>query len=118
MGSFMVPIFPRRLRRRDGLRALLSATRFGGAVGALFAIAAILFPAVSFAATLMQNTASNPGSGAAGVTFLNIAESGFPSGAINPANVTIRLAPTCTVGASTSVAGKADATATSVKTIL
>jgi len=54
----------------------------------------------------------------AGVTFLNITASGFPSGTINPANVTIKLAPTCPVGATGPVAGEADATATSVKKIL
>ena len=82
-------------------------------------MAAILFPALSFAATtLKQNTASTPGSGVAGISFVNITAAGFPSGPINPANVTIKLAPTCTVGATSPVAGEADATATSVKTIL
>jgi hypothetical protein len=118
VGSFIVLTFARRLRRRDGLNTHLSAARFGGTVGALFAMAAILFPAASFAATLMQNTASNPGSGVAGISFVNITASGFPSGPINPANVTIKLAPTCTVGATGPVAGEVDATATSVKTIL
>ena len=119
MGGFMALMLARRLRRRGHFRSPLSAARFGGAVGALFATAALLFPAVSFAATtLHQTTASNPGSGVAGVTFLNITATGFPSGPINPANVTIRLAPTCTVGATGPVAGEADATATSVKPIL
>lgn len=119
VGSFMILILARRPRWRDGLKTLLAAARFGGAVGVLFAIGATLFPALSFAATtLHQNTASTPGSGVAGVSFLNITGSGFPSGPINPANVTIKLAPTCTVGATSPVAGEADATATSVKTIL
>jgi hypothetical protein len=115
IGGFMVVIFA---RRRDGWKRLFSSARFSGGVGAVFAVAAILLPAVSFAQTLSQNTASTPGSGVAGVTFLNITASGFPSGPINPANVTIRLAPTCPVGATGPVAGEADATATSVKKIL
>jgi hypothetical protein len=120
VGSFMVLIFARRLRRRDGLKRHLSAARFGGAVSAFFAIAALLFPAASFAAaaTVKQNNTSNPGSGVAGISFVTITGSGFPSGGINPANVTIKLAPTCTVGASGPVAGEADAPATSVKTVL
>ena len=119
VGGFMALMLARRLRRRDDFRSPVSAAQFGGAVSALFATAAILFPAVSFAATtLHQNTASTPGSGVAGVTFLNITATGFPSGPINPANVAIRLAPTCTVGATGPVAGEADATATSVKPIL
>jgi hypothetical protein len=117
--SFIALIFaPRRGRRRDSQR-IASAACLGGAIGAVFAIAGVLFPTASFAGTtLAQNTASNPGSGMAGVTFLNITASGFPSGPINPANVTIRLAPTCTVGATGPVAGEADATATSIQTIL
>jgi hypothetical protein len=119
VGSFMALIFARRRRRPDSERALGTVTRFGGAVGALFATVTILFPALSFAdTTLNQNTASTPGSGVAGVSFLNITASGFPSGPINPANVTIRLAPTCPVGATGPVAGEADATASSVKPIL
>jgi hypothetical protein len=118
LGGIMTRIFARRLRRHGGVEALASAARFGGAVGALLAIG-IVFPAVSFAATtVQQNTASTPSSGVAGVSFINITATGFPSGPINPANVTIKLAPTCTVGASSPVAGEADATATSVKTIL
>jgi hypothetical protein len=82
-------------------------------------MAAMLFPALSFAATtLKQSTASTPGSGVAGVSFLNITASGFPSGPINPGNVTIRVAPTCPVSATGPAAGEADATATSVKLIL
>ena len=119
LGSSMVLILARRPRRRDGLKSRLSAAGFRGAAGAVFASAAILSPVVSFAATtLHQNTASTPGSGVAGISFLNITASGFPSGPINPANVTIKLAPTCPVGATGPVAGEADATATSVKPIL
>jgi len=115
----MALILTRRRSRRDHLKRFLFRSRFGGAVGALFAMTAILFPALSFAdSTLHQNNASTPGSGVAGVSFLNITASGFPSGSINPANVTIRLAPTCPVGATGPVAGEADATATSVKPIL
>jgi hypothetical protein len=70
MGSFMVLILARRLRRRDGLKILLSTARFGGAIGALLAAAAILFPVVSFAATtLKQNTASTPQVGGGGDQF-------------------------------------------------
>jgi hypothetical protein len=120
MASFMAVIFARRRRRPNRERVPLgTVARFGGAVGALFAMVTILFPALSFAdTTLNQNTASTPGSGVAGVSFLNITASGFPSGPINPGNVTIRLAPTCPVGATGPVAGEADAMATSVKTIL
>jgi hypothetical protein len=115
----MAVFFARRLRRRRDPQRIASTARLGSAIGAVFAFAAILFPTSSFAApTLAQNTASNPGSGVAGVTFVNITASGFPSFTINPANVTIRLAPTCTVGAIGPVAGEADAMATSVITIL
>jgi len=118
MGGLMVLILARRLRRHDRLKTPAAAARFGRTVGALFVTAAILFPAVSFASTLHQNTASTPGSGVAGISFVNITATGFPSGPINPAHVTIRLAPTCTVGATGPVAGEADATATSVRTVL
>jgi len=118
VGSFLALMFARQLRRRD-LKKLTSGAQLGGALKTFIAMVAIFFPAVSFGATtLHQNTASNPGSGVAGVTFVNITATGFPSATINPSNVTIRLAPTCTVGAVGPVAGEADATATSVKTIL
>src|SRR6516225_439896 len=98
-GGFMALISARRLRRRDAAKALAPAPALSSAVGALIAIATIMFPALAFAATtLQQNTASTPGSGVAGISFVNITASGFPSGPINPANVTIRLAPTCPVG--------------------
>jgi hypothetical protein len=117
--SFIALIFAHRRGRRRDSQKIASAARLGGAIGAVFGVVGILFPAVSFASTtLVQNTASNPGSGVAGVTFLNITASGFPSGPINPANVTIRLAPTCPVGAAGPIAGEADATATSVQPIL
>jgi hypothetical protein len=94
-------------------------SRFAGGLLPFLAVAAILFPAFSFASTtLKQSNASSPGSGVAGVSFVNITASGFPSGPINPANVTIRLAPTCPVGAMSPVAGEADATATGIRTIL
>lgn len=118
VGSFMALIFARWLGRRRVSRTIASAAGLGGAIGAVFAFAGILLPAVSFAATsLHQNTTSNPGSGVAGVSFVNLAGTGFPS-LVNPANVTIRLAPTCTVTAPGPVAGEADATAISVRTIL
>ena len=116
VGSFMALIFARRRGWRRASRMIAPAAGLGGAV---FASAVILFPMGSFAATsLYQNVASNPGSGVAGVTHLNITATDFPSLIINPANVTICLAPTCTVGATVPVAGEADATATSVKKIL
>jgi hypothetical protein len=115
----MALISARRLRRGDAAKALAPAPALSSAVGALIAIATIMFPALAFAATtLQQNTASTPGSGVAGISFVNITASGFPSGPINPANVTIRAAPTCPVGSMGPVAGEADATATSVTTIL
>lgn len=105
-----------------GVRGRRRARTVGSIVlkcGVLCAIGTLLWPASSFAATtLAQNSASNPGSGVAGVTFLNITATGFPSFTINPANIIIRLAPTCTVGATSPVAGEADATATSIAAIL
>lgn len=38
---------------------------------------------------------TSPGNGTAGVSYLNVAGSGFPAGSINPANVVIYLATDC-----------------------
>jgi hypothetical protein len=116
VGCFMAVIFT---RRRGWRRASRTIASLAGLVGSVLAFAGILFPTGSFAATsLFQNVAANPGSGVARVSFVNITATDFPPFIINPANVTIRLAPTCTVGATLPVAGEADATATSVKKIL
>jgi hypothetical protein len=63
VGSFVALIFTRRLRPTRPLKTLLSAARFGGTVRALFAIAAILLPALSYANTLSQNTPRTQGRG-------------------------------------------------------
>ena len=120
VGSFMVLIISRRLRRRDGSNLITAVARFGGAFGAIFVSAAILLPGICSAtvpASVKQNTATAPSSGVAGVSTVNITASGVPSGT-PAANVTIKLAPTCTVGASGPVAGEVDATAISVRVIL
>ena len=114
----MALLFARRRGRRRGSRTIASAASL---VGALFVlgVTSVLFPTGAFSATsLIQNVGANPGSGVAGVSFVNITATNFPSFTINPSNVTIRLAPTCTVGASGPVAGEADATAISVTKIL
>lgn len=126
VGSFMVLIFSRRLRRRHHSRAGAAVTAVGGISATIFA-AAFLFPAICVAAggsisPVKQNTWVAPDSGVAGVSFLNLTASGVPGGAssigIPAGNVTIKIAPTCTVGASGPVAGEADATAASVKNVL
>jgi hypothetical protein len=116
--SFMGLILARRLGRRHGSNSIASAAGFGGSFGAIFVSAAILLPGICSAATsVKQNTATAPSTGVAGVSTVNITASGVPSG-VAAGNVTIKLAPTCTVGASGPVAGEVDATDNSVKLIL
>ncbi len=119
----MVLILSRRLRRRRNA-TISAAAGLGRTFATVLGFAALLFPAVSFAAvsSIKQNIAVTPSSGVAGVSFVNVTASGVPGvatpGGIPAANVTIKVAPTCTVGASSPVAGEADATATSVTNIL
>jgi hypothetical protein len=119
--SLVVMVFSRRVCRRHGSRA--RATGLGGAYVTVFALYTLLSPAACLAAgggaaVIKQNTSVTPNSGVAGVSFLNVTASGVPNGAVSPGNVTIKVAPTCTVGASSPVAGEADATAVSVTKIL
>jgi hypothetical protein len=51
--SFIALVFARRRDRRRDSQRIASAARLGGAIGAVFAVVGILFPAVSFAATTL-----------------------------------------------------------------
>jgi hypothetical protein len=114
-------IVPSQGRHRNPL-TLASAARFGGAFGAILVLAAILIPGACFAQfsfiPVQQNTITAPGSGIAGVSFVNITAQGLPTATPLPGNVRIKLAPTCPVGATGPVFGEVDATATSIKNIL
>ena len=50
---------------------------------------------VTFAAAVKLNVATAPGSGMAGSSYVNVTGSGFPSGAITPANVVVSLGTAC-----------------------
>ncbi|HUC71134.1 MAG TPA: hypothetical protein VMS01_08090 [Stellaceae bacterium] len=122
--SFMALILSQRLRRHRNQQILVISAGLGRAFATTLAFAALLFPAVCAAAgsTIKQNTAVTPGTGVAGVSFVNVTASGVPIGTgpsgIPASNVTIKVAPTCTVGAGGPVAGEADATAVSITRIL
>ena len=122
--SFMALILSQRLRRHRNQQTLVISPGLGRAFATTLAFAALLFPAVCAAAgsTIKQNTAVTPGTGVAGVSFVNVTASGVPIGTgpsgIPASNVTIKVAPTCTVGAGGPVAGEADATAVSITRIL
>jgi hypothetical protein len=120
VGSFMVVIFSRRLHRRHNSQGFATAAGLGGTSAAVFTLAAMMFPAICAAASVSvkQNTWVTPDTGVAGVSFLNVTASSVPSGTISPGNVTIKVAPTCTVSASAPVAGEVDATAASVTKII
>jgi hypothetical protein len=50
---------------------------------------------VTYAAAIKLNVATAPGSGMAGSSYVNVTGSGFPSGAITPANVVVSLGSAC-----------------------
>jgi hypothetical protein len=50
---------------------------------------------VTYAAAVKLNVATSPGSGVAGSSYVNVTGSGFPSGAITPANVVVSLGSAC-----------------------
>jgi rhamnogalacturonan endolyase len=87
-----------------GLFGLVSITgagtvrrRFSGvALGLAGVLALLLFPATSNAqATVKLNAVTSPSSGTAGTSTVSVTGSGFPSGAISPANALVSLATSC-----------------------
>jgi hypothetical protein len=121
IGSLMTLFIVRRKRRHHAPPQLASPARLAGIAGVIAAIAALLLPGIASAATSVKQTiATTPDTGVAGVSYVNITGSNvpLPAGTILPANVTIKLAPTCTVGATTPVSGEIDAVADKVTGIL
>ena len=124
VGAFVILFLSRRLRQRGELMTFGPGARLLGAVGVILASASLSLPAFAITddgtATVQQNTLTAPQTGVAGVSSVNITGSGVPepAGVIPPGNVTIKLAPTCTVGATSPVAGEVDTTATKITGIL
>ena len=56
------------------------------------------------AATVKLNAVTSPSSGSAGTSTVNVSGTGFPTGAISPASVTVSLAATCGGSATTTTA--------------
>jgi hypothetical protein len=84
-----------RTLRRGALPRLWNAARTGIGPAILIAVLAMALPAAQAAVQL--NTTTSPGSGVAGVDFVNVTGSGFPSGhgTIPAAQMTISFALTC-----------------------
>ena len=88
-GLFMIVI------ARVGRRRLLSPKRlFGTTLG--LGLAVNLLPTSAHAqSTVKLNAVTSPSSGSAGASTVSVTGSGFPSGAISPANVLVSLATSC-----------------------
>lgn len=111
LGGCIMLLYARPGRKRRGSRL----------VGSVLVLALGILPTIATADTsVKQNATTTPSTGVAGVGFVNITASGVPEPAatISPGNVTVKLAPTCTVGATGPVAGEIDAIVTSVKPVL
>jgi hypothetical protein len=119
MVGLMAMLFAGWRRRRQRPTSSALAMPLTGAVGALILAAAMLAPGNAFADTsVKQLTLTSPQTGVAGVSLVNITALGVPAAGILPGDVTIKLAPTCTVGATSPVAGEVDATADKVTSIV
>jgi rhamnogalacturonan endolyase len=88
-GLFMIVI------AQVGRRRLLSPKRlFGTTLG--LGLAVVLLPTSANAqSTVKVNAVTSPSSGSAGTSTVSVTGSGFPSGAISPANVLVSLATSC-----------------------
>jgi len=88
-GLFMIVI------AQVGRRRLLTPKRlFGTTLG--LSLAVILLPNGAHAqSTVKLNAVTSPSSGSAGTSTVTVIGSGFPSGAISPANVLVSLATSC-----------------------
>lgn len=88
-GLFMIVI------AQVGRRRLLSPKRlFGTTLG--LGLAVMLLPTSAHAqSTVKLNAVTSPSSGSAGTSTVSVTGSGFPSGAISPANVLVSLATSC-----------------------
>ncbi|MHB1957838.1 MAG: PEP-CTERM sorting domain-containing protein [Acidobacteriaceae bacterium] len=113
------------LRRRSvgfgGRKVFGSVMPHSGTVGVAIGLGCLiaLFPlrlqAVTAESTVKLNAWTSPSSGASGATFVNVTGSGFPSGAVTAANVSLSLASSCggsptpaTVNSVTHIIGSAD----------
>ena len=86
-GLFMFGVVGRR-------RLLTSKRLFGTTLG--LSLAVLLLPSAAHAqSTVKLNAVTSPSSGSAGTSTVSVTGSGFPSGAISPANVLVSLATSC-----------------------
>lgn len=79
-------------RRRRGLTLLGS---YGNSAIALSIGCVLLLAPISSQASVKLNTLSSPSSGVAGSSTVGVTGSGFPSGTITPADVSVALSLTC-----------------------
>lgn len=90
------------------LAVVLVRRRFHNSAGHILLVLACIAAAESSSwAQVKLNTSAQPATGTAGVTVENLTGSGFPSGAIAPASVTVSLASTCNGTAAATVAASA-----------